>query len=496
MSGDVTEPPAAEPQDRASIRRNLGSMMTSQLVTWTLATATAFIVPRFLGPATLGELRLATSLWLLAATIAAVGTAQFLQIEIAQDAGRGLRLVGPTLVLRTIAFVVSAMAVVAYVAVTSHPDGFLLIVAIAGLAALVMLWSDVLATAFLGLERMTIPAIANGINKVIYFVGVLALLVAGAGVIGVLAVTLGAAVVVLAYLAVHLRRRSTISFSGWPRESWRIFRMSRTFMAATVALVAYQQIDIVVISWVADEEDLGWYGAADTLFGSLLFPATVLIGTIFPTMGRLHKSDPEALRHLVQRAFSTLVLVAVPVGLGTTVIAPRFAPFLYGDDYAETGRVLEILGPVTILTFGTILFGAVALTTGRGSLWVGVMFAAAAITVPLDLVLVPWADDRLDNGAVGGALAYLVTEALQFTIGLLVVARFLVNRTLIWRIARVGLAGGAMLAVGLALRSAPQMVTIAACAVVYAVGIVAMRVLTPDERQMAHSLLNKLGLAR
>ncbi len=496
MSDDLIgdDPPAAVAPDRSSVRRNLATLMTSQVVTWTLATASAYIVPRFLGPAVLGELRLATSLWLLAATVAAVGTTQYLQIEIAQNSQRGLELVGPTLVLRTLVLLGGAGVIGLYVGLTDGSGRFFLIVGLAGAAATVMLWADALGAAFMGLERMSVPALANGLNKGIYFVGIVILLGVGAGVWGVLGVTIAAPLIVLVYLMVQFGRRAPLSFAGWPAESRRIFGASRTFMAATVALVAYQQIDMIVISWVADEEDLGWYGAADVLFGSLLFPATVLMGAIFPTLGRLHKSDPAELRRLVERAFSLLVLAAVPIGLGTMVIAPRFAPLLYGDDFAETGQVLEVLGPVAILTFGTILFGTVALTTERGSLWVAVMFGAAALTIPLDLLLVPWADDRYGNGAVGGALAYVVTEAIQFGIGIVVVTPFLLNRALLWRVARIAIAGGAMLAVGLLLRSSPQLVTIAACTGVYAVGILALRVLSEDERQMIRGLLAKVGV--
>ena len=101
-------------------------------------------------------------------------------------------------------------------------------------------------------------------------------------------------------------------------------------MMTGAALVLYQQIDIVVISWAADSEDVGWYATADVLFGSLLFPATVVTTTIFPSLGRLHLQDPAGLTDLAQRTFSALIIVAVPIGVGTALVAPtcprRFPP--------------------------------------------------------------------------------------------------------------------------------------------------------------------------
>jgi O-antigen/teichoic acid export membrane protein len=470
-------------------------MMTSQFATWVLATVSAFIIPRFLGPAALGDLRLAGSLWLIAGTIAALGTSRFLELEIARSPADGLASVGPTLVLRSLAFVVAAIGVGGYVAATGPTSRFATIVALAGAAAVVGLWSETLSAAFVGLERMSAAAVASVLNRLLYFVAVVGLLVLGGGVYGVLVAALATASAALVFLAIQFWRVAGLSLRTSVGEIRRIAMASRTFMAAGVALVLYQQVDMVVISWVAESEDLGWYGAADVLFGSLLFPATVLVGVMFPTMGRLYASDGEALNGLIARAFSLLMLAAVPIGLGTVVVAREFAPFLYGDDFAETGRVLEILGPVTILTFGTILFGATALATERGRIWVGVLLVSATATVPLDLLLVPWANDRYGNGAIGGAIAYLVTEAFQFVFGLVVVGRFLLTRPMLWRMARIGVAGAVMLVVGLWLRPAFLPLTVAACAAIYVLLVVALRVLNEDERRMVRGVLTRLGIA-
>jgi O-antigen/teichoic acid export membrane protein len=264
------------------------------------------------------------------------------------------------------------------------------------------------------------------------------------------------------------------------------------FMAAGIALVIYQQIDVVVISWVAEAEDLGWYATADALFGSLLFPATIVLGAIFPTIGRLYQTDPEALPALVTRAFSLLLVIALPIGLGAALIAPEFAPMLFGEDYRPTGVVLAILGPVSVLTFGTTLFGGTALATGRARIWVTVILIAAAITVPLDMVLVPWANDRYDNGAIGGALTYMVTESMQFAVGVLVIAPYLLTRSIAWRSMRALAAGGVMFAAGWPLRDVFFIVPVVVCGAVYILATLAMRVLGDDEMAMVKNMLGRV----
>ena len=141
-----------------------------------------------------------------------------------------------------------------------------------------------------------------------------------------------------------------------------------------------------------------------------------------------------------------------------------------------------MLGTVVVFTFGTIVFGMVALATGRQRFWNTIMVLAIAITIPLDLIFVPWADRTYGNGAIGGAMAYVVTEALMFALGLWKVAPYLVERTFIWRLARVLIAGGLMFMASWPLRDEPLMIPIAVGAVVYvALRSVVLRVPEKDD---------------
>lgn len=479
--------------ERASVRRNLAHMMNAQLVTWTMALVLSVVIPRYLGPDTVGQFRLANSLWLLGRTLVAAGTTRYLQLEIARQGRRGLRFVGPVLLVRTGGFVLVAILLGVYSVVSDQGRTFEILMIIVAIDSLFYLWTEAMTTAFVGLERMAVPALVNVVIRVTVTLTTLVVIILNGnvyavGAAGGVGVALG-----LVILVRRLRPLTPIISRSDVQHGREVLAGSMPFMFSGAALILYQQIDIIVISWTADHAAIGWYGTADALFGSLLFPATVLTATIFPTLGRLTRDDPEGLRRIVQRGFTSLFLLAVPIGLGTVLVAPSFAPLLYGDAFAETGTVLAILGPVIILTFGTILFGTVAQATGRVRLWTVVLCTAALLTIPLDLVLVPWADERYDNGAIGGAVAYVVTESLQFIVGLAVVAPFIVTRSLTSRVARTLAAGGVMFLAGWPLRDAFVLVPVVVCAVVYPVCLFVFRVVTDDERAMLAGITAKFG---
>jgi hypothetical protein len=120
------------------------------------------------------------------------------------------------------------------------------------------------------------------------------------------------------------------------------------------------------------------------------------------------------------------------------------------------------------------------------------MFAGVVLTVPLDLVFVPWADRNFDNGAIGGALAFVVTEVMMLVMGLWWVAPYLLNRRTMSRVARILFAGALLLLATWPTRNSSIVLTAVVGAVVYPVAIFAMRVPSDDEMAMLRRVTSRV----
>ena len=383
-----------------------------------------------------------------------------------------------------------------YLYVTNADPEFALLMALYGAFVLIGTVSDAIASTFVGLERMAAPAAANVIARVVGTVVAIIVLLLGGDAVSVVAVAVGANLLAFAILYRAVRHVTSIVIRGWSSHAAAIVRASSGFLVAVTVLTVYQQIDTVVIALLVDDEVLGWYSTADQLFSTLLFPITILMGAVFPTLGRLHSAAPEELIVLVRRAFRSLLVIAVPIGLGTTIVAPQFALLLLGEEFRETGYVLAVLGPVIILTFGSILFGTLAMATERQRFWNMVMVVGVVLTIPLDLVLVPWADRAFSNGAIGGAprvRRHRVHDGAH---------RFVEDRSVPRRpldrvaFARTAIAGALMFASAWALRDSFILLPIAAGAAVYIVTAIALRVIGDDERMMIGTILAKWASRR
>jgi O-antigen/teichoic acid export membrane protein len=478
--------------ERASLRRNIAHMASSQAVTWALATISAIIIPRFIGPTDVGELSLVSSIWGIVAVFAPLGTSMYLQRAIARDQREGLALLSPILVIRTVMFGLTSILLVLYGVVVGSSRDFVLIALAGGLITFVTLWSEAFDTVFVGLERIATAAVGAVLTRLVTLILTVAVLLAGAAIWGILSVRLTAAIFGLVFVFSRYSRLRLGRNWQWRGRLRQIVVASAPFMLVGLALTTYRQIDVIVIAQVAGSRDLGWYSAADVLVGSLLFPTTVLMAAIFPTFGRLNATDRTAFEELVGRAYSMLFLAAVPIGLGAMAVAPAFTRLLYGAEFEGTGPVVAIEAVMTMFTFGATLLAYAAFAVGRERFVAMLIFACAALTIPLDLVFVPWANRQFDNGAIGGAITYVVTEAFQFIVLLVVIAPFVVTRSWTWKSARVLAAGLLMAAAIWPLRDMFIVIPAGVGALVYVFLIVLFRALDGSERELAREVLGRL----
>ena len=106
----------------------------------------------------------------------------------------------------------------------------------------------------------------------------------------------------------------------------------------------------------------------------------------------------------------------------------------------------------------------------------------------------PWTSDRFDNGAIGGVLAFLITETIQFAVLVRMVAPYVIDKASLWRTFRIAVAGGLMLLVVWPFRELVIVVPVAIGAVVYVGAVLGLRVLTADERHLIQRVTDRVGI--
>ena len=429
-----------------TIAKNAGVLMASQLITWGLTLALMIFLPRMLGATSVGQFHLANSIWAIVSIVAAFGMDILLTKEIARDPAKTGDLFGTAVILRAFFYVIGFGGAALYAQWAGYGAETLSVIYIIGFSVFVMQFSELCRAALQGLERMEFISLADILAKAFTTVVGLTLLFLGQGVLVIALVMVGASLVSLTIQGISLRRLQAVSFRfNWQTAKWML-KSSFPYFLVSAFLVVYIQVDIVIISLLVDEEVVGWYGAADGLFATMLFIPSVFITAVFPVLSRMYADESDTLPRLMRKSFDLLALLSIPIGLGVLAIADPLVVLLFGPEFVNSGPVLAVMGIVIILTYQNMLLGRFIISIDRQNAWTVVMAVATFATIPLDLVLIPWCQNTFGNGAIGGALAFVVTESIMMIAGLYLLPKGSLGWGNAWTAVRALTAGLGMVA--------------------------------------------------
>ena len=100
-----------------------------------------------------------------------------------------------------------------------------------------------------------------------------------------------------------------------------------------------------------------------------------------------------------------LLGLAFPIVAIVIAVAHPLSGLLFGDEFrGPTGTVLMLVWPVVIAIFLGYLAGALVPAINLVKVWTVIVFAGAAVSVVLNLILIP------PLGADGAAIATVLTE--------------------------------------------------------------------------------------
>lgn len=268
---------------------------------------------------------------------------------------------------------------------------------------------------------------------------------------------------------------------------------STPYLLTGLVLVAYGRIDVLIMANLIDTTTIGWYSAAMTLYGTLLFVPPILASAIFPAITRSYRQDTERLRSLISKGFDLTLLIAVPTGLGLIVVSDSIAVLLFGEAFAPSGQILKLMGIVLIFMYQNIVMGQFMVSIDRQNTWTILILIGIGLTISLDIIMIPWFQIHYGNGALGAACSYIITEGLMFLAGIMLLPRGLLTRTNFRNGCRIGIAGIIMLLACWWTRELFIAVPIVIGAVVYGAAILWLRVISPKDLELGKSFVLQFG---
>lgn len=321
-------------------------------------------------------------------------------------------------------------------------------------------------------------AIIQLAGQALQAVGIVILVLAGAGLVSFLWLGAPLCLILLLWTVALVGRKMPLTASLRWAEVWPLLRDTLPYTVAIALNVVYFRVTILVMSLQASALETGYFATSFRVVEVLLGIPALVIGAAYPILARAERDDDDRFAYAMRRILELSLMLGTWMAMCCVVGAQVAITVLAGDEGQPAVDVLRIQGITLVSTGIAVAAGYALLTLRRYRAMMILNCVALGLSVVLTLALV----DPL--GAQGAAIATVGTET-GLAIGVVTVVVRL-RPDLLAGLAGVPVilaCGGAAVAVGL-LTGLPALVGLVVANVVFLAGLILARRIPPELRDV------------
>ena len=426
--------------DAARVVKNSIRLFTAETISKLIALGIQIVAARYLGDKGFGTFAFGFSLTGILMILVDSGINTYLIREVSRNPQKVGAYLGNAFFLKGWLFISGILILAGLQSITSLDGDARLVVWAIGLAMLINGYADTYIAVFRAFENMGLVSMLMIIQRSMFFLGGLTLLLLDYKV-----VPLSAAFFVVACINLgiaHWQMRKHYGRSPW-KSQWSLAKdilvQSLPIGGTILFTYIYFRIDTVMLFFMRGESETGWYSAALKLVETMVILIAGIRNAIFPILSRTYAEEKERFVHIWKEASRFLLIVTLPLACGTALLAPRLVETLYGTTFGGTGLALQLVVLVLPLLCLNDIVSYLLMSADKAQKVLRIVGAGAGLNVVLNLIFISrW-------GYMGAAAATCLTELLLFTIYFKTINRLWGPSGMISHIWKPGLASLGML---------------------------------------------------
>lgn len=416
-------------QDALDLRRERGAAsalvnasthaFAASLVGVGVGLATSIVVSRALGPQEKGVYDLVLSTAMLLALVLGLSLPSGITFSVARGTSSPRALVGWVVVAgavqSVVAFVVlellSATDLTSSLGLGSYEGAAVVVLP---LLTAILCVAPSLRGILVGEQLVARASWLDLLGRVITFVLLLVVAVVGAGPAAtadrfLTALLAGTAIAAALFLPAALRSRLPGAGAGLRT----VVRFSVPSYGANVLQYLNYRVDLFLVAYFRDLREVGLYALAVSL-AQLVWLVSNAVGTaVFARVGSGSDEPRQAAEHTAT-LFRCVLSIQVVLAAALALVVKPLLPALYGDAFAQAVSAVWLLLPgIAVFGAGSVLAAHIA-GLGRPHLNMHVAAVSLAVTLGLDLLLIP--SLGMNGAALASSASYATTTALMVLI--------------------------------------------------------------------------------
>lgn len=387
-------------------------MIAEQAVQMLVSFIIGMITARYLGPSNYGVINYCYAYVSFFTAIAGLGIEAIVVKELIAHPDQEGEIVGSSIVLRTIAGVLSVISILIILYFVDAGSKLILIVALLQSLVLVFKAFEIFDFWFQSKLQSKYASILKSISYVLEACYKVYILVAAKSVEWFAFSTSLDFLIIAVLLTFAYFKHDGVKLKFSKEISKQLLSQGYHFIISNMIITIYAQMDKIMIKHMISEADTGLYSAAIMICTYWVLVPTAIINSVRPVIMELKKDgNEEGYRRRFSQLYSLLIWLGIAVSVVISALSPFVMRIVYGAEYITAAGALSIA--IWYTTFSTlgVARGNWLVCENKNQYAKWFVLFGAIVNVILNFVLIPI------MGIEGAALATLITQIVVCFVG-------------------------------------------------------------------------------
>ena len=395
-----------------TIFKNMSWLMVSQIIASICAFVWTILIARYLGVNEYGILGFAISITTILSLTLDLGIGTYIVRHIATNYDSAPKHLGNMIPLKII-FSIGSFFLMLIILIIMKSDE--LTITITLLFTIEMMFKSYVGLfngVFQAFEKGEYQGIGNIILNLILLAFILISIFTNLGIYGISFSYILANLITLFYTSYVLNKHVTKPKLELDKKFCKkIILLSLPFAVTGILSSIYYSIDAVMLNYLVGNYATGIYNATYKLISVLTLFYSIYTAVIFPIMSKFFKNDKKLLVISFEKSVKYLMLIMIPLAIGTIFYSSDIIQLIYGHEYDEASSVLSILIWTVCLLFvsgaGNVLLNA----SHKERVVTKIYGIAALFNVILNFIMIPYLSYK--GAAITTVLSDLLIVIIQ-----------------------------------------------------------------------------------
>lgn len=388
------------------IAANTLFLILSSILNVGISIFTTSIIAKNIGPELYGRYTFGLTYILFFSVLSNFGLESLFIRETARD-NKNIDLINDIFHLKIMLAIFTMGVIIFSVHILGYPQATVKVIYILSIGLLFQILSESLLSVYRAIEKMYITAIFSILLRVISAVIIVIAIYSGIGFIGIVSAFSVAFFLTFGIILLFFYRDfKVLNLSIKPHRWISLIKQGIPFFISALLTMFYYKINVLMLSKMVEEREMGFYMASLNLMENLFFLHIAFNTSIFPAYSRIFGNSADALKKIYEKTTKYLIILTVAVLIGTILVGGRIIQLIYGDEFIPAIPALNVLIFFWALAFFSQTQSSLLFSIQKEMSQVKIMGVACIINIVLNLILIK------RYGVIGAAYSSVITEAV------------------------------------------------------------------------------------